>query len=218
MLDSERSLQELSQRCEAETQKFRHRRPYSPEVCYDLFRRALEQEDSEAFGHIYRIYLHLVYFWLQKHPQFPQLHTPIEDCVSETLLRFYRALRGPQFAKVQSLPSVLKFMKMCVNSTVIDLLRVQARQKVERDLPENLPAPSPSPSTLPPAVWQRMVALLPVADDQLLAYLCFVLEMKPAEIVELYAHLWPDAEAVRVNRQRIRRTLADDELLRELLQ
>ncbi|MBZ0294201.1 MAG: hypothetical protein K8L99_16685 [Anaerolineae bacterium] len=216
---SEQPTPELQQRCETETQKFRQKRPYVTDTCFELFRRALADGDNEAFAAIYRIYLPLVYYWVSVHPDFVYINLPADDCVSDAMQRLYRGLRGGRFQqKMSSLETVLAYLKKCVNSVVMEERRRRPRPDVELDEALRVPRESLIDRQLfAHDVWERIILLLPDAKDQLLARLSFALGLKPSEIIADYGHLWPTTEDVRVDRQRIKRQLERDGGLRDLL-
>lgn len=223
MSEQSRSVEELTQSCEEETRRFRRQLAYDSHVCFELFRLALGEGNNNAFTSIYRVYLPLVYYWVNAHPYFSNINTPAEDCVSDAMQRLYTGLRGTNFnRKAESLEGVLGYLKKCVHSSIMTIQRRQEKQGAVAELSteawQNLEGDSYQVDRhlLAQDIWRRIVILLPDPNDQLLARLCFVLQLKPGEIVVEYSHIWPTTEDVRVARQRIKRILLRDDVLKEL--
>src|SRR5262245_65624709 len=66
------SIDDLAQRCAAETENFSRRRDSDPRFCFELLRRALVENISEAFTRIYQIYERQVLGWVYSHSRFQQ--------------------------------------------------------------------------------------------------------------------------------------------------
>ena len=61
-------LTTLIAQCSAQTQAFFRRRAVDPRFCYELFRRALEEQTQAAWDALYREYAPLVAGWVREHP------------------------------------------------------------------------------------------------------------------------------------------------------
>jgi hypothetical protein len=223
MTEDSPSVEELTRSCEEETRRFRRQLDYDPHACFELFRLALAEGNNTAFASIYRVYLPLVYYWVNSHPYFPNINTPAEDCVSDAMQRLYFGLRDANFIqKAESLEGVLGYLKKCVHSTIMTVQRRQEKQgtlaELSPDAWQNIEGDSYQieQQVLAQDIWARVIVLLPDPNEQLLARLCFVLQLKPSEIVNEYASLWSTTEDVRIARQRIKRALWRDDVLKEL--
>src|SRR5690242_5985505 len=109
-LDDSLSLDELTRRCASETEKFNHREPSDSRFCFDLLRRALADDLSEAFTRVYQIYERQVLVWVHSHSGFVRSGESADYFVSAAWSTFYFALRGPKFAGFPSLPQVLAYL------------------------------------------------------------------------------------------------------------
>ncbi|HEY3229259.1 MAG TPA: sigma-70 family RNA polymerase sigma factor, partial [Roseiflexaceae bacterium] len=66
------SLDNLTQRCVDETEKFNRHQPNDPQFCFELLRRALAEGISEAFTRVYQVYERQVLRWVYSHSRFEQ--------------------------------------------------------------------------------------------------------------------------------------------------
>ena len=64
------SLDELTQRCTSETEKFNRREPSDARFCFELLRRALADRLSDAFTRVYQIYERQVLIWVHAPQRF----------------------------------------------------------------------------------------------------------------------------------------------------
>ena len=65
------SLEELAQRCAAETERFFRRvGGHDNQFCFELFRLALADRSDAAWSKLYAQYRGLVTGWIHEHPQF----------------------------------------------------------------------------------------------------------------------------------------------------
>lgn len=204
------TLDELQSRCSDETARYLHRLPNDSQFCFELVRRALEEQISEAFTHIFLIYSPLCASWASNFSGFADTDEPSVDVfVNEGFARLYRDVRGEKFRNFTSLEAVLFYLKRCVITAILQALRKPRPLDLDEDLAEAFHAQIEYEQ-----LWQRVCALLVDPHDQLLADLRFRQDMKPAEISAHHLELWPTARDVSVALQRINRVLRNDDLLR----
>jgi hypothetical protein len=212
------SLDDLTQRCAAETEKFNRRQPSDTRFCFELLRRALADGLSDAFTRVYQIYERQVLVWVHSHSGFARSGESADYFVSTAWSTFYFALRGPKFASFPSLPQVLAYLKLCVHTAIAQYLR---DQEPVPTMPIEL---APHVAHLPDLgtriaaseLWRRIEQLLPDPHDRLLARCVFVDDLKPRQIVKAYPAIWNDERDVSVELYRIRRLLRNDSELRRM--
>jgi hypothetical protein len=112
-----------------------------------------------------------------------------------------------------NLKRALGYLNDCLDSVVI-----HDRRKNKKYRPENPKIPSPSQDLDVDVedLWLRLCRQLASRQDRRLAYSCFVLEMKVAEIAARYSQFWTSPRDVSVALQRIRRKLRKDPYFRDL--
>jgi hypothetical protein len=212
------SLDDLTQRCASETEKFNRREPSDARFCFELLRRALADGLSDAFTRVYQIYERQVLIWVHSHSGFVRSGESADYFVSTAWSAFYFALRGPKFDSFPSLPQVLAYLKLCVHTAIAQYLR---DQEPVPTMPIEL---APHVAHLPDLgtriaaseLWRQIEQLLTDPHDRLLARCAFVEDLKPRQIVKAYPAYWKDEREVSIDLYRIRRLLRSDPDLRRL--
>jgi hypothetical protein len=211
------SVDDLSRRCAEETSKYRLRQTTDPQYCFELLKRALLHGMSDAMTRVYQIYERLVTSWVYHHSRFSATEESADYFVSSAFSSFYFALRGPTFRQFSSVASVLAYLKLCVHTAIAQYLRNQEAAPTEPLTEGAEPGYTPDLASdlYADELWSHICRLLPEKQDQLLAHCAFVQHLKPAQILDAFAGYWPDARAVSVSLQRLRRVLRKDSVLRQ---
>jgi hypothetical protein len=210
------SLDDLAQRCASETEKFNRREPSDARFCFELLRRALADELSDAFTRVYQIYERQVLIWVHSHSGFARSSESADYFVSTAWSTFYFALRGPKFDSFPSLPQVLAYLKLCVHTAIAQYLRDQEpvpTMPIEL-VPNVAHLPDLGIRIAATELWRQIEQLLDDPRDRLLARCAFVEDLKPRQIVKAYPARWKDEREVSVELYRIRRVLRNDPELR----
>ncbi|HJZ46235.1 MAG TPA: hypothetical protein VKE41_03680 [Roseiflexaceae bacterium] len=212
------SLDDLTQRCASETEKFNRREQSDARFCFELLRRALADELSDAFTRVYQIYERQVLIWVHSHGGFVRSGESADYFVSAAWSAFFFALRGPKFDSFPSLPQVLAYLKLCVHTAIAQYLRDEAPASATSldERPDVAHAPDLGTRIAAAELWRRIERLLPDPRDRLLARCAFVQDLKPRQIVQAYPTRWKDEREVSVELYRIRRLLRNDAELRKL--
>jgi hypothetical protein len=204
----------LAEHCSDETKKYFRKLPYEAGYCFELLCRACRDEDEVALTYVYRNYLPVLEARARRHPIFPESSQDAVAIARTALSSFYFAVKGEKFLqKFYALAQALAYLYTCVHTAVLE--DVQHNSALETS-PEDIPAPTPPSAAELQELWEHICRLLPDTNDQRLAYLRFVLEMKPAEIAQLHPRIWATARSVSVTLQDIRRHLRADPYLRGL--
>jgi hypothetical protein len=213
------SLDDIAQCCARETEKFNRRQSSDSQFCFELLRRALAEERSEAFTRVYQIYERQVLSWVYGHSRFAQTGESADYFVSLAWSAFYFALRGPKFADFASLPHVLSYLKLCVHTGIAQYLRDQqpgATTPLD-DQVEIAHSPDLGTQIDVAELLTQIYRVLPSDRDRLLAHCVFVQDLKPRQIVRAFATHWSTEREVSVDLYRIRRVLRNDPGLRRLI-
>jgi len=212
------SLDDLTQRCASETEKFNRRDSSDPQFCFELLRRALADGIADAFTRVYQNYERQVLVWVYSHSGFERTGESADYFVSAAWSTFYFALCGPKFGGFPSLPQVLAYLKLCVHTAIAQYLRdQQPAATTPLDLaPDTGHAPDLATRITAVELWRQVERLLPDPRDRLLARCAFVEDLKPRQIVKAYPSRWKDEREVSVELYRIRRLLRNDSELRKL--
>jgi hypothetical protein len=205
----------LAEYCNNETKKYFRKAPYNDGYCFELLCRACRDQDEVALGFVYKTYLPILATRAQRHPQFPYSSEDDASIARIALSRFYLTVKGEKFLQMFSvLSQVIGYLYTCIHTAVLE----DAKRNLQSEMaPEDMAAPEPPSALELQDLWgQEVCRILPNEQDQLLAYLRFILEMKPSEITALYPRLWASARSVSIELQTIRRHLRADARLRGL--
>ena len=116
------AINELAQRCADNTERFRKRQSHDFSFCYELLRRALLEERSEAFTHVYRIYETQVRRWVYRHDRFSQTGESAEYFASWRLAASISPCVAANRA-IAHLSQLLSYLKACVHTAIVGYLR-----------------------------------------------------------------------------------------------
>ena len=183
-LPSKMSLAELQCRCWGEMKKFSRQEPNDESFCLEIFRRALELRDEQAWEILTETISAIILGWLRRHPcreEAYRLHTE-EDYVALTIERLWMVTVRNQTLQFRSLPGAFAFLRVSLNSVIIDTLRNQGKDLSIGEIGSMEPtAPLEEESD---EIWECIKSMLPDQREQRLAYLLFHCNLKPRQIVQ----------------------------------
>jgi hypothetical protein len=218
------TLDDLAQRCEQETNLyFKHQR-HDTSYCYELFRRAIQEGDQSVWENIYICYKLLVVGWVKKHPAFESSGEQVEYFVNGALGKLSTTLTRERFRGFSDLESVLRYLKMCVHSVIIDHHR-----RAEQLNPDDLDAafrkastdPSPEDQAIDQssrqALWDLITTRLHSEKERAVVYGSFVLALKPQELYDHFQGKFSGVDEIyRVKQNVLSRLRRDPEFLKLL--
>src|SRR5438270_12735367 len=62
------SLTELAERCVSEINKYSRKEPHDDQYCLEIFRRAMVQNDSDAWAVLHQRFTSILLGWVRRHP------------------------------------------------------------------------------------------------------------------------------------------------------
>jgi DNA-directed RNA polymerase specialized sigma24 family protein len=218
-------LSGLAHRCASETERYFARQAYDPRYCFELFRRAILHRDPRAWEHLYSQYRPLVAGWVRRHPAFSSTDEEAQYFVNRAFEKMWLALTPGRFHRFPDLKSLLRYLQMCVHSTVLDVVR--ANECPVADTPvETLAAGGSSDE---PAVehaalarirrqefWREIEARLRSDQERRVVYGSFVLALKPSELYNQYPGTFRDVNHVYRVKENVLARLRRDSALEEL--
>jgi DNA-directed RNA polymerase specialized sigma24 family protein len=196
---------------------FRKTHSCSGNFTLELFRRALCERDQQAWAAIVTNHRTLIVKWVRAHPAARQLDESDDHWVNAAFTRFWLAIGKDRWEHFQDLRSVMQYLKLCTHSVLIDAIRQRGPSSVALDeawemnasagdLEENMLGKLAGRE-----LWDLIVGLLPDEKEQLLAYLCFVRQMRPRQICDRHPERFATVDEVyRTKRnliERLRRNL-----------
>ncbi len=212
------SLQEIIAGCEQEAQQERQQEKGH---CFELFRRALDEQEPAAWTAIAEQYGRLMLGWVYAYPGNDFAPEEAEQLIHEALERFWRTLtsRSIQVAtSFEHIGALLKYLQQCVVATLLDQKRRAQRtaRLIERLQSTSIEGatyhvPSPEEHTIERlqrteqlqrvTQWMRVHVTDPL--EQRLLYLSYEEDLTPAAIAHQYPQEFSDAQMVRRMKERI---------------
>jgi hypothetical protein len=176
---------------------------------YELFRRAVCQDDQSAWSAIVTQYRGLVLSWLSRHTAWPYVRMLETDeyWITLTFERFWFAVRPERFHLFHSLGALLRYLKLCALSAIVDEIR--ARRGVHPEVPTEdiatLAEEGRDVQTLAlgrlagEALWGTIMEALPAEEDRLVVHLTLACHLAPREIQTRFPDRFPTvADVYRV--------------------
>jgi hypothetical protein len=128
-LSSKLSIDELIQRCQQETNKYLAGHPHDETYCLELFRRAILNDNQQAWQAIYTQYQSLVADWIWQHSKSQSINEDVTVLINAAFMRFWRTVSKKNNGSFQfnSLGQLLGYFKKCVYSAIEDAYRQEQR-------------------------------------------------------------------------------------------
>jgi len=223
-------LNDLAQQCAQETILYFKSRINDTRYCFELFRRAITESDGPAWDVIMTQYRPLVAKWVNrwadKHPNFPLAREEAEDFIAETFKRFWSHFTPDKFYKSQGLDGVLKYLKTCVNSAILDIWRKmrlrqfdQKREGEDEDdaLDPVEPGPTPEETFQKGEIWKFIKMRLKDEKEHIVVYASFFLGLSPREILAEFPAVFRDIEEMYQCKANVLARLGRDPDIRDLI-
>ena len=211
------STSELSRLCRDETTKFIHGEARDDSYCFELFARAIERREPLAWDAIMAQYRGIVLAYVRQHSASSLAGEGDDFWVNRTFQRFWMAVGRDRLGRFTDLPSLLKYLKMCAHSVLLDEIR--ARRGAQLTPLDDVPPgalrardmEAEAVGTLSGAdLWAAVRRALPDESEWLVAYLSLARDLKPSEIHQRHPDRYASvADVYRVKRnvlERLRRS------------
>ena len=199
------AVEDLAKRCAQETDLFFTHHDYDSSYCFELFRRAIRNNDEQALKVVIDQYQPLVERWVDrwmaKHPDFPLVNEEAQDFVAQAFERFWISFTPAKFDKSQSLAAVLRYLQMCVNGAITDawrkLRRIQLEQEM-RDEEQEFSVPESTPEDLlqRDEFWQLIRKKSKDPKEYTVVYASFSLALSPREILAEYPEIFSNVKEI----------------------
>lgn len=196
------------------------REPIGLQNDYNLFEQAIRQRIPEAWEQIQQVYAPLVQKWITYHPDFANTGADIDYFVNRAFEKMWDALTPEKFENFSELKPLLAYLQMCVNSVIIDHLRMEKRYSltVERAEENPLFRVAPTQTHLRNEVecrhfWECIRQRLKNETEYKLLYYRFVLGIKPRQLCTEFGDTFPNVSVVDTLTQNILARLRRDSVL-----
>jgi DNA-directed RNA polymerase specialized sigma24 family protein len=213
-------LAELAGACREETSKYLRRQPFDDSFCFEVIRRAAADRDEAAWDAMMTQYRGVVLGWIRQHPAAAATREDEGYWVNRTFERFWSAQGPERFARFPDVASILKYLKMCANSVLLDNVRSKEAipaEPLDETVAESVETPDSAAIVVERLAGRELweVVLRHLADDteRQVVYLSFVLGLPPREVQARLSDLCPTiADVYRVKRNAIERLRRSPEI------
>jgi DNA-directed RNA polymerase specialized sigma24 family protein len=210
---------ELARRCREETLRFLRGEDRDDAFCFEIFERAVVRRDDFAWEAIVGQYRGIVLSYVGQHTAAAMLHEPDDYWVNRAFQRFWGAVGADRFEQFPDLAALLKYLKLCVHSVVLDEVRARRAASLTSldEVPESMPSRIEAERGVigkltGQQLWEAIRREVQDEAEEKVVFLSFARDLKPAEIAERYPNLFPDVSDVyRIKRnviERLRRSAA----------
>lgn len=212
------NIETLVGQCSREIDNYRNGEPFNNEYGLELLRRAIVEENEEAWTGMQHCFSGLVRGWLHRHPKRDiafRLESE-ENYVAQTFERFWQATALTRHVEFITLAAAMQYLHACLNGAILDTLRAYARPR-EVTLPEagEVGELQAEDTTENSEVWDALQTMLSDEREKRLAYLLFHCGLKPREVIRFCPQEWSDVyEIYRLRRNIIERLLHNADQLR----
>ncbi len=145
-------LNQISEKCRQEDERFHNDRESDPRYCYELFRRAFLENSEAAWEMIYQQYYPQMMRWIQRKEGI--LHCGEEPAyfVNRGLGKFWAQICKKSFSEeFPHLGGILSYLRTCLTAEYIDYLRKNKMPKnniIQVSLTERMEMTSASPISI----------------------------------------------------------------------
>jgi hypothetical protein len=218
------SLDSLAGFCAQQTSRFYQGRENDTSFCFEIFRRAILEQDQQAWEFIHQVYYDQIIRWVHRHPAFVSTGEDAEYFLNRTLEKFWQAVTPEKFHQFPDLKHLLSYFQLCVHSTIMDYVRARAKTELEIEFSQAEKLAGPilledciQRKSQAQSLWKLVTGRLNDLKEVQVAYDSFVLDMKPAEMFERSPGSYENIKEIyRIKENVIERLRRDVELMKLL--
>ncbi|HEU5103280.1 MAG TPA: hypothetical protein VFU22_29870 [Roseiflexaceae bacterium] len=192
----------------------------SDAACYELFRRAIEQRDADAWADIAQNYRGLLAAWAAQSSAGYVSVEPPGDIADQALARAWAALSSAHFSAFPHIATLMAYLRTCVRATVIDQAREQAsQQRAVQSLESTIVSSTPEQTVLQALdrseIWRLIMEITSRPEERVIVYESLVYALPPRAIQARHPDMFADvADVYRVKRNLINRFQRNRDLQR----
>ncbi len=218
------AVDELAQKCRQETNNYFKHQVHDDRYCFELFRRAIQEQDKYAWDMICVQYQSLVTGWVSQHSGFEASGEEAEFFVNGAFGKISGTLSPEKFQSFSDLGYLLRYLKMCVHSVITDYNRAAdyadlsaLDEAEEEESPELSPEEQALDQSNRQTFWNLTRTRLHDEKERLVIHGSFVLDLKPQEIYDHFQSAFSDVDEIYRVKQNIISRLRRDSEFRKLL-
>lgn len=216
------TLASITVRCAEETKRFVARQTATFQYCYELFRRAIQLRDMDAWDMVMVQYQRLMQSWAARHPRFPSTGEEADYFVNGACAKLWERIPPERFNNFPDVKSILRYLQMCIHSAVTDYARSHSIVTVEfgeSELKEEriaIVADNTGENAERRQFWDIINARLKDDKERLVVRGLFIYGLKPAELISKYPRQFRDVREIYSIRENVVDRLSRDNTLKEL--
>ena len=218
------AIDDLANLCAQETSLYFKHQASDTQYCFELFRRAIQEGSKVAWETICIQYEKLVTGWVNQHYAFSATREDAEYFVNGAFGKISGTLTADKFGKFSDLGYLLRYLKMCVHSVIMDYNRTvdyTALYALDEATEEEAEDPSPEEQAIGhserESLWGLTSARLHDEKERTVIHGSFVLDLKPQEIYDHFPGVFNDVDEVYRVKQNVVSRLRRDSEFRKLL-
>jgi hypothetical protein len=218
------AIDDLANLCAQETNLYFKHQDSDSQYCFELFRRAIQEGSKAAWEIICIQYQKLVTGWVNQHHAFSATREDAEYFVNGAFSKISGTLTADKFGKFSDLGYLLRYLKMCVHSVIMDYNRTvdyTALYAWDEATEEESAEPSPEEQAVDhsdrQSLWDLTNARLHDNKERGVIEGSFVFDLKPQEIYQHYRGVFSDVDEVYRVKQNVISRLRRDAEFRKLL-
>jgi hypothetical protein len=167
---------------------------------YELFRRAIEGRDADAWAEIHTRYRSLLIAWVQRCSAAAHTGENPADLADQALARAWAALSPARFAQFPSLAALLAYLRACVSTVVIDLARAQTGREPTQPVSQSAVLASPEQIVLVAldhaTLWRAVAVQTANLAERVILIESFIYNLQPRAIQARHPNIFVDVAAV----------------------
>lgn len=195
---------------------------HTDDAAYDLFRRAIEERDADAWSIITHRYRLLLISWAAQFSAKTPISEPCEDIADQALARAWTALLPNRLGSFPCIAALLGYLRTCVMAVVIDHTRaIAARERIRHKLEAEI-VETPEEIIVDRseriALWQLLNRLITNQQERTILIESYVFDLPPRAIWARHTDLFPDIADVYSTKRNLLNRLQRSRALQELCQ
>jgi hypothetical protein len=189
---------------------------------YELFRRAIEERDEQAWAESITRYRRMLIFWARRRIARTTIGECCDDIADYAFTRAWKALSPERFAGFSTLPALLGYLRVCVSTAVIDCARhemISDRlfQVIEADnvaTPEQIVLDQLDRGKL----WQIANSVVQNEQERCILIESYAYALPPRAILERHPSLFDNATEIYIIKRNLLERLKNCPQMRRLYQ
>jgi DNA-directed RNA polymerase specialized sigma24 family protein len=177
---------------------------------YELFRRAIVLRDEEAWELVYAHYRLLLIAWARRTGAAEEVGETCADIADQAWGRAWSALTPERFADFPTLARLLSYLRACVTTTAIDMMRMHGSAErrfcsLDIDIADR-PQRDPLDALDRSEIWRIAFGVLATSIERVTLIESFVYCLSPRAIQARHPQLFPNiADVYRAKRNLLER-------------